>query len=222
MRQEILLDPLNRLWETVAMGLPRLVLAIVIFIIGWILAGLVHKLLVKIAKSLRLDHILKPTGLPEAFERAGYKFSVGRLIGFLAKWFVIITGLMAALDILGLQSTTGLLTGIINYIPQVIIAILVLLAGVALSGFVKKLIMGSTKMLNVQSAGVLSNVARISVLVFTVIIVLNLLGIGRELINILFIGAVSMIALAGGLAFGLGGQSAAARAIQKAQDGLHR
>lgn len=222
MRQEILLDPLNRLWETVAMGLPKLILAIIIFVIGWILAGLVYKLLVKVSKSLRLDHILKPTGLPQAVERTGHKFSVGAVLGFLVKWFIIITFLMAALDTLGLQSTTGLLTGIINYIPQVIIAVLVMLAGVALAGFVKKLVMGSTKMLNVKSAGVLSNVAKVAVLVFTVIIVLNLLGIGRELINVLFIGAVSMIALAGGLAFGLGGRDAAARAIQKAQDGLHR
>jgi len=129
---------------------------------------------------------------------------------------------MLTLDIMGLNSTRELLTGIIAYIPQVIIAVLVLFAGFLLADFVKKIIKGSTKMLNFKSAAMLGNIARVAILVFTVLIVLNLLGIGREIVNIILIGFVSMMALAGGLAFGLGGTTAAAKAIEDAKHALHK
>ncbi len=222
MGQEILLNSLNELWGTVATGLPKLLWAIIIFIIGWIIAGFAYKILAKLGKVLKIDSGLQATGLPQAFERAGHKLSVGKLIGWLVKWFIVVAFLMTALDVLDLQSTTGLLRGIVNYIPQVIIAIFVFFAGFVVADFVKKLIKGSTKMVNFKSAGMLSNIARISVLVFTFLIVLNLLGIGREIVNVLFTGAVAMVALAGGLAFGLGGRDAAAKAIEKAKHDFHK
>ncbi|MCA9351404.1 hypothetical protein KC929_01330 [Patescibacteria group bacterium] len=220
MNVEVLTQPFIDLWASFVEGLALLVPALIIFAIGLFVAKVVYKALVKVFSASKVDDLVKP--FAGSFERAGYQLRIGHVIGWLAKWFIIIASLMIALDMVGLDSTRGLLTGIIAYIPQVIIAVLVLFAGFLLADFVKKLIKGSTKMLNFRSAAMLGNIARIAILVFTVLIVLNLLGIGRDIINILLIGFVSMIALAGGLAFGLGGRDAAARAIENAKHALHK
>lgn len=219
---DIFLNSLHNLWKTVAMGLPNILLAIIIFIIGLIIAKLVFKAIVKICDALKLDNLLHPTGMARAIERAGYKLKIGRVLGYLVKWFIVIVFLMTALDFLGLDSTRDLLAGILAYIPQVIIAIFVLFVGFILADFTKKVIKGSTKMLNFKAASLLGNIARISILVFAALLALNVLNIGREIIVILFIGAVSMISLAGGLAFGLGGRDAAARVIEKAKKELQK
>ena len=104
----------------------------------------------------------------------------------------------------------------------VIIAIFVLIAGIVLANFVKRLIKSSTAVLNIKPAGFLANLARIALIVFTVLISLNIIGFNSDIINIIFMGAVAMIALAGGLAFGLGGQKAAAEAIEDIKRTMHK
>ncbi|MCA9352510.1 hypothetical protein KC866_03970 [Patescibacteria group bacterium] len=220
MNVEVLTQPFADLWASFVEGFALLVPALIVFAIGIFVGKIVYKALVKLFAATKIDELVKP--LAGAVERAGYKLRIGHIIGWLAKWFVIIASLMIALDIMGLDSTRGLLMGIIAYIPQVIIAVLVLFAGFLLADFVKKLIKGSTKMLNYRSAAMLGNVARVSIVVFTFLIVLNLLGIGREVVNILLIGFVAMLALAGGLAFGLGGRDAAAKAIEDAKRNFHQ
>lgn len=210
--KEVFLSPFADLWNGIVAVLPRLVVAVVIFTIGWLIAKVVYKAIIKVGKKLKLDEAVKP--MAGAIEKAGYSLKIGKSIAFLVKWFIVIGSLIIALDLLNLGTTKGLLAGIISYIPQVIIAIFVLVAGIALANFIKKLIKGSTSVLNVKSAGFLANLSRITLIIFTVLISLNVIGFNSEVINILFMGAVAMIALAGGLAFGLGGQKAAAEAIE--------
>lgn len=218
--KEMFLSPFAELWNGIVTILPKLVIAIIIFTIGWLIAKIIYKVIVKFGKKLKLDEAVKP--MAGAFEKAGYTLSIGKTIAFLVKWFIVIGSLVVSLDLLGLQTTKGLLTGIIAYIPQVIIAIFVLIAGVALANFVKKIIKGSTAVLNVKSAGFLANLARIALIIFTVLISLNVVGFNSEIINILFMGAVAMSAIAGGLAFGLGGQKAAAEAIEDMKKSMHK
>ena len=210
--KEMFISPFAELWNGIVAVLPKLIVAIIIFTVGWLIAKIIYKTIVKIGNKLKLDEAVKP--MAGAIEKAGYSLKIGKAIAFLVKWFVIIGSLVVALDILGLRTTKGLLTGIIAYIPQVIIAIFVLLAGVSLANFVKNIIKGSTAVFNVKSAGFLANLARVTLVIFTVLIALNIIGFNSEIINILFMGAVAMVALAGGLAFGLGGRDAAAQAIE--------
>ncbi len=220
METQIFTQPFVELWTTVAVSLPRIVLAILIFTIGWIIAHLIYKEIVALLQSAKIDEALEPTGLTKACEKAGYKLNVGKVLGFLLKWFVIIAFLVLALDILGLETTKGLLVGILTYIPQVILAAFVLFIGFVAADFIKKLVVGSSKMVDFKSAGTIGSVAKVAILVFTVLVVMNMLGIGREIINVLFIGVVAMLSLAGGLAFGLGGRDAAAKAIEKAKEAM--
>ena len=206
----------------IAVGLPNILLAIIIFIIGLVVAKLVFKAIVKLCDALKLDDLLHPTGVARAIERAGYKLKTGRVLGYLVKWFIIVVFLMTSLDFLGLDPIRDSLAGILYYIPQVVVAAFALFIGFVLADFVKKVIKGSSKMLNFKAASLLANIARVAILVFAVLLALNALHIGREIVMILFVGAVSMISLAGGLAFGLGGRDAAARAIENARKELQK
>ena len=218
--KEVFLNPFSDLWSGIVVFLPKLLIALLVFILGWVVAKIVYKAIVKLAKTLKVDERVKP--MAGAIERAGYKLKVGNIIGFLVKWFIIIGALTISLELLGLQSTKGLLIGIIAYIPQVVIAIFVLMAGIVVADFVKKIVQGSTKMLNVKSATFLSNLAKTTVVIFTALVSLNVIGFNSEVINILFMGTVAMVALAGGLAFGLGGQKAAAEAIEDIKSSMHK
>jgi len=210
--KEMFLNPFVVLWSQTMAVLPKLIVAIIIFVFAWFVAKIVYKVVVKIANKIHLDDAVKP--FIGAMERSGYKFSLGRVIAFLVKWFIIIAGLIIALDILQLQGTKIILIGLISYIPQVIISVFILLAGVSLAEFTKKVVQGSAAFLNVKSATFLANIARTIIIIFTVLITLDLLIPNSVIINTLFTGVVFMLALAGGLAFGLGGKDAAKEAIE--------
>ena len=208
---DMLLNPFIVLWQQTIIILPRILLALIVFIFGWFVAKLVYKVIVKIAKKIKLDSAVTP--FMKAMERSGYRFSLGRAIAFLVKWFIIISFLVVALDILQLGGLKLILIRLVAYIPQVIISILILLAGVALAEFTKKLVLGSAIFFNVKSAAFFANLSKAIIIIFSVLIALYNL-IPSPIINTLFTGVVFMLALAGGLAFGLGGKDAARDAIE--------
>lgn len=222
MNTQTLLQPLQEMWSTIAVNVPKFFVAIIIFAIGWMLAQLLYKLIAKGVAKLQLDKWLRPTGLNRAIERAGYKLDLAKVFAFLAKWLLIIIALQVSLDILSLDNITELLSGIISYIPRVIISIFILFIGFVVADFTKKIVKASTKMFNFKFSGLLSNIARIAIIVFALLITLNLLGIGATIVNTIFIGVVAMLSLAGGLAFGLGGQKAAADLIEKVKSEMHK
>lgn len=213
---ELFINPFVEMWSQVALWLPKLIVALIVLAVGMMIARIVYKAVVKIFGS-GLDSVVRP--LVGAVERAGYQVRVGHIIGWIVKWFIIIFTVLVALDIVELQSARSLLTLIASYVPNVLAAIVVLFVGFILGDFVKKLVKGSTRMLNFKSAAMLGSLARTAVLVFTVLVVLDLLGLGR-IFQILLIGLVAMLALAGGLAFGLGGRDAARDAIEKAKQSM--
>ena len=89
MNREIYTRPFIELWSTIAVGLPRIILAILVFIIGWIVAHLIYKAVVKVLDKMKLDKALEPTGLGKALDRSGHPLRVGKIIGFLVKWFIV-------------------------------------------------------------------------------------------------------------------------------------
>jgi small-conductance mechanosensitive channel len=216
---EMFIQPFVDIWAQVATFVPKFIAAILVLLIGMIIAKTLYKLIVK-ALGSKVDAMVLP--LAGAIERAGYKLRVGHIIGWLVKWFFIIVTLIIALDILGLDQVQSFLTYIALYIPRVIIAAFVVFAGYVLGDFAKKLVKGSTKMVNFKSAAMLGNLTRTVVIIFACIIALEQVGIGASIIQTLFTGFVAMIAIAGGLAFGLGGKEAAKDAIHDAKQAMHK
>lgn len=216
---EIFIKPFMAIWAQVAVFVPKFIVAIIVFIIGMIIANTLYKLIVK-AFGSKLDDMMRP--LAGVIERAGYKLRVGHIVGWLVKWFFVVVTLIIALDILDLNQVQGFLTYIALYIPRVIIAAFVVFAGYILGDFAKKLVKGSTKMVNFKSAAMLGNMTRTVIIVFACIIALEQVGIGTAIIQTLFTGLVAMIAIAGGLAFGLGGKDAAKEAIEDVKSSMNK
>lgn len=217
---QVFLLSLQGLWYGFIETFPRILLAIVIFIIGWIVANTLGKLVMMGIDSLKLDRGFKSTGVDEALARAGTRLHIGKIFGELVKWFIVIVFLVASLNILHLDAVTVFLQQVLAYIPQVIIAALVLVAGTVLADFVRKLVSGGAAVANVRSAKMLGSIAYYAIWILALVTALDKLGIFGYFGQILFTGLVVMIALALGLAFGLGGKDVAGRWITRVSEDL--
>lgn len=217
---QVFLLSLQGLWFGFVDIFPRILLAIVIFIIGWIVATTLGKLVMMAIDSLKLDRSFKDTGVDEALARAGARLHIGKIFGELVKWFIVVVFLVASLNILHLDQVTLFLQQVLFYIPQVIIAALILVAGTILADFVRKLVSGSAAIANVRSARMLGSIAYYAIWILALVTALDKLGIFGYFGQILFTGLVIMIALAFGLAFGLGGKDVAGRWLARVSEDL--
>jgi len=148
------------LWGNVAGFLPRLVAAIVVFLVGWLVAVLVAKLVWHIIRLVRLDRALDSVGFRKVWERSGYKMNSPLFFYELTKWFFIVVFLMAATDILGLMQVTEFLRSVVGYLPNVFVAAFVLLIGVLVARFLEGLVRGSVKAAQLASANFLGSLAK--------------------------------------------------------------
>lgn len=205
---------LQSVWYGVAGFLPKLVIALIIFAIGWVLAALIEKLIETVFKSLKVDAALKSAGLEDVVKRAGHNLNSGLFVGAIVKWFVIVVFLIASFDVLGLSQVNNFLSDIVSYLPQVIVAILILMAAVIVGSAMQKVVAASARAAHVKMAELLGRVTKWAIWIFAILTALFNLGIApwiQTIIVAIFAGA----ALAAGLAFGLGGKDAAAKAIEK-------
>lgn len=217
---EILLGSLQNFWLGVAEFVPLLLLALIVFLVGWLIAELVKMLIVRLLDLVKLNQALSVTGLEKIIEKAGYKLNASLFIGWLVKWFIIIVFLIASLQIVGLDQVNQVLNSIVLYIPNIIAAAFILLLASVIAELVRKVIVGSSRAVGALSASFLGTVAHWAIWIFAGLIALQQLGLAVQLINTLFIGFVAMLALAGGLAFGLGGRDAAKEALEKMKHNL--
>ncbi len=219
---DVLNQSLQNMFWGLGMFLPSLIVAIVIFIIGWIVGAGIGRLVSQIIDTLKIDKALKSAGVDRVVERSGYKLNSGKLLGELVKWFFIVVFLVASLDVLGLTDVTAFLRGVVlSYIPQVIVAVLILLVSAVLAETADKVVSGSARAAGIRAAGVLGTVARFAIWIFAILAALDRLGI-TPLIQTLFTGVVVALALAFGLSFGLGGTKAAERYLDKIEKDLSR
>ncbi|HBR80272.1 MAG: Conserved TM helix repeat-containing protein [Candidatus Uhrbacteria bacterium GW2011_GWE2_45_35] len=208
-------DSFLELWKSLLAFLPQLFGALFVFIIGLIMAVVLQKVIIKIIKLLRVDDLAKKFEVPQTLEKYGFHLSIGQLLGWIVKWFLIVVALIVATDILGWDQVTDYLKQIVLYIPNVIIAVIMLFFGSVLANFVHKIVKSAVAAAGLASADVLAGLARWAIVIFAFMAALIQLQIAEELIRVLFTGLVAMLALAGGLAFGLGGREHAARVLDK-------
>lgn len=212
---------LQGLWVGSIAFVPKLIFAIIIFIIGWAIGMIVSKALAQVINALHVNKLFESIGTKGMLERAGFRLDVGKFIGEIAKWFIVLVFLMASLNILGLDQVNLFLREVvIGYLPRVFIAALLIVIAALLSDSIMKFVEGSAKAMGLRSAKMAGTVTKWAIWVFVIIIVLSELGIAPAFMQILFTGIVAMLALAGGLAFGLGGKEAAARAIEKMKNSV--
>jgi hypothetical protein len=213
---------LTQSFQSLSYGLvlfiPRLVVAIVIFIIGWLVGVWLKRLVVLVIKAIRVDEALAAAGVEKVVHRAGWKLNSGAFLGTLVKWFVIVVFLLASLEVLQLTTVTLFLQAVVlMYLPHVIVAVLILLVAAVIANAAQGVVAGSAAAANLGSANLLGSIARWAIWIFAVLAALDQLGV-TPFIQTLFLGVVVALSLAFGLAFGLGGQQAAAEAIKKMRE----
>jgi hypothetical protein len=204
------------LWIGVVDYLPKILFAIVFVVIGWIIGIALSKVVQQIVRMIKLDSGLHAAGINEIVGRMGVRLDSGAFLGALVKWFVIIAFFVGAFNILGLTQVNQFLSGVVlNYIPKVIAAVLILLLSGVIGEFVRRAVVRGAKAAEIHSAGFAGSVAKWSIWIFGVLAALLQLGIAASIIQILFTGVVVALALAFGLSFGLGGQQAASNYVEK-------
>ena len=206
---------LLNLWERFVGFLPALVGAILVFVAGWVVAVALGKTVEHIVKLVKIDDVVEKAGTKARLRKAGVDLNIAKFFGGLVKWFLILVFLMAATDILHLTQVTSFLNSIVLYLPNVVVAAVILAVAFLVGNFVYAVIKGSTRVAGIVSATLLGTVAKWAIVIFGFLAALIQLGVASSLINTLFIGLVAMLALAGGLAFGLGGKDEAATILKK-------
>ncbi|MCX6757917.1 MAG: hypothetical protein NTZ44_03505 [Candidatus Nomurabacteria bacterium] len=206
---------LQSLWWGFIQFAPKLILAIVFFIIGWVLGNLVAKAFDNVIATLKLDRLFQSIGLEGMLMKMGLKLNVGYFIGQIVKWFILIAFLLPSLSLMGLDTVTSFLKDdVLAFLPRVIVAAFILIIATVVAEAISRAISGGAKAMNLRSANMLASIARYAIWIFAFIIALGQLGVAPAYMQIMFTGVVGMLAIAGALAFGLGGKDAAARLIE--------
>ncbi len=218
---DVLQQSFMNLFYGVVAFIPSFLFAVIIFIIGWLIGVVLGKVVAQVIRALRVDHALKSAGVDEVMTRAGYRLDSGAFLGALVKWFVIVVFLLAALEVMGLTQVTMFLSQIVLfYLPQVIVAVLILLVAAVLAEVMQNVVVGSARAAGVVSAGFVGLVARWAIWAIAIIAALSQLGIAAGILQTLFTGVVVALSLAFGLAFGLGGQESAARTLERMRENM--
>lgn len=209
----IVFSSLEIIWTGFVNFIPGFISALVIFSIGLIIAVGLAKATRRLIDALRIDSMLEKIGFRVSLEKAGLKLDIGYFVSELVKWFLIIVFLLAAAKILGLERISLFLDNVRMYIPDVIIAVFILLASLVVATFLEKVVQAVVLASNFSHALFLAAVTKWSIFIFAIFAALTQLGVAPNLIGTFFTGFVAMIAIGGGIALGLGGKEYAQELI---------
>ena len=193
---------------------PNLIVALIIFVVGAVIAEWVGRMVSSSVSALKIDEILRTAKVEEILRRGNINLHSGRFIGGLVKWYIIVIFLVAFFDVIGLEQVNQYLSNVVlGYLPRVIVAAIAVLSAAIISQIMRKIVVGSAKAAGFISANFLGSLTKWSILVFGFMVALSQLGVATVFIQTLFTGVVVALAIAFGLSFGLGGQQAAAEFV---------
>lgn len=208
---------LQKVWLQLANFLPNFIGALLILIVGILVGKAIGRLVKTIMIYTKADIALQRLGILDDIHKIGIPGSFAGFIGGFVKWFIIIVTLLAVVDILHIEQLSIFLQEILNYFPQIIVAVIILGIGVVAGKVLHTMIesAAATTRLTLTTARPLAAFAKWSVIIFSLMAALVQLGIATSLIQILFTGIVTMLTIAGGLAFGLGGRDKAKEWLER-------
>jgi len=215
-------EQINLFWESfrqflneIAVALPQIIGALLILLIGWIIAKVIKKLVVKGLKLVRFNYLTDKAGIEKFLTDGGVKVSSIDVIGTLVYWIIMLVVILATLNSLKLTAASTLFNEIMLYIPNIIVAIIILILGIYFARLVSQILVTSLKNMQEKTAVTIGNIAYYAIIVLTVFIILGQLNIAEQIVNNAFILVFGAICLALGLAFGLGGKEWASDIIKK-------
>lgn len=201
----VLINSLNNALLGVAVFIPKFLAGLIILLIGIIVASILKHVVVEVFKALHLEAVLRRYGVPEAKA----EFNWTNILAEIVRWFVMVIFLIPTADVWGLPQITTILNTFLLYLPNVFVAAIIGLVGLVFARLAHDVLLVSSQSLSPDTSNAIASISRWAVTVFVILAVLNQLGVASDLIRILFTGFVAMVAVAGGIAFGLGGQDTA-------------
>jgi len=194
--------------------LPQLIGAIIILVLGWIIAGLLATLVEKVLKTVGFERAAESTGIAGFVKQAGSDWTVSKVVAEIVKWFIRLIALQAAASILGMTQVSAIINSILLWLPNLIVALAIIVLGAFLANFVAKIVRGTVSKMGFDNPDLIANIAKFAIIGFAVIAAVDQLGIAETVVNTLLIGVVASLAAAFALAFGLGGQRVAGQITQ--------
>lgn len=197
--------------------LPQFLGGLVVLLIGLAVAAILREIVLRVLRFVALERWLEKVSqfLTRPGRRPREALLWSDLLAELVRWAVVILFLIPAVEAWGLPRATEVLNQVLFYLPNVFVATVVGFVGLAVANLTHDVVRNASRGLGSESTNLLANLARYALVFFTALVVLNQLGVASDLVRILFTGVVAMLALAGGLAFGLGGQSTARKALDE-------
>ena len=194
-------------------AIPKVIGFAVILIIGWIIAGLIAKAVAAILRTVKFNDLAQRSGFAGFVQKTGIRTDSAGALATIAKWFVRLIVLVVAFDALGLPAVSQVLQQLLLWIPNLVVALVVLVIAGLAANAVHALVRGATAQAGLGNPDMLAGLARGAVWTFAIVIAVNQLGIATTLVNTLFMATVGAVALALGLAFGLGGRETAGQIV---------
>lgn len=212
---DVFVASLNSFGSEVAAFVPKLLAALLLLLIGWMLAKLARTGVTRLLKLMNFERATEKSGLESFLKHAELEVSIASILGNLAYWLIILVMIVFVANSLGLHVVADLFNQVVLYIPNVIVAILVLVFGTILARFINRLVFAWLSNMEFEGALTVSTFSEYAMMVFVFFMAMEQLQIANELLTAAFVIAFGAVGLAFALAFGLGGRDWAARVIEE-------
>jgi len=216
------INALKNLWVGFIDFIPNLIGALIVFVIGLIVSVAIGKLVAEILKKIRFNQVFEKGTWKTALEKADIKIDASAFIGAIIKWVLLIAFLIAAVQILGFDQLKDFFVSVLDYLPNVIVAATILVVAVIIADILEKVVKAAVEGIKVGCGQLVGAIVKWSIWIFAILAILLQLGIAEDLVRIIVQGAVALIVIAGGIAFGLGGKEAAGEIVRDLKGKLER
>ena len=212
---ELIADPVRQMLTKILDYLPILLGALIILIVGWIVAKIIRRAVEWLLKTVRFDVMADKTGITEVLRKGDLRITASQVVSGLVYWLIIIMVLVMTVEALGLPRASDVLASLFAYVPKVIAALLVLVVAMFLASFVSGIVRTAAGNANLPRPELIAGISQWAIIIFAVTIAMEELGIAPLLVGTAFNIILGGVVLALALAFGLGGKDAAARYLEE-------
>lgn len=219
---DIFLSSLNQFWTQVATFFPKLLAVIVIIFFGWICAKVACLGVKRVLELTQFDKFAARSGLESFLRHGEFDLTLSGVIGQVVYWLVILLFVTTGANMLGLSEVAQMLNHLANYLPKIIVAILVLIFGTLLARFINRLVFAWLHSIKFDGALAISTTVEYGIQIFALFVALEQLDIGTQLLTSLFVIVFGAIFLALAIAFGLGGKEWAAKVIDNVETNIKK
>ena len=196
-------------------AIPKIIGALLILLVGWLISRVLGGLVASVLRGTGFDHLAERTGLSRFFDELGFTTDASGVMGKLVYWFFFLITLAVAVEALDIPAVNAVINAFLLWLPSLAVAVIVLLIAQLIAGPLAAIVRATMAEAGVANPRLFSDLTKVAIWLFAIVIAANAVQIGATLVNAIFIGFVAALTLAVGLAFGLGGRDTAALLVRR-------